>query len=824
MFPKLLPVIPAIRGPDNFELFPFPGGIKQLRKLPPPLEFLKKTDFAFMARSGCRIGILVMIDHQKDDVTQEERTSYLFANRIIPLSKSTEQEQLNVEWAFCQEINPDKNRFQSDKFQQKLKYLSGLIAAAFCCGSKTLKQKLEQILQIIIKRKTEQNIGFFIDGEADRINEFVNIPSIEPKLRQVFEELNIETRLDLIIQLYEHVVKLFGLLFETSTEETEAETMDSDTQTNQPKSPEKTEKDEFENKIKDFPKTIKNKIKEHYETLKTIPPQSAEYTTAKTYLSWLVKIPWSTKTEDTKDFVLVKKVLENNHYGLRTVKDRIIEFLAIRKLNPKGKGPILCLVGPPGTGKTSIGESIANALGREFARISLGGMHDEAEIRGHRRTYIGALPSRIMQEIVKAGSMNPVFMLDEVDKIGHDFRGDPAAALLEVTDPEQNFNFVDNYLGPDFPVDLSRVLFIATANISDSILPAFLNRMECIELPGYDWEDKLEIAKGFLVPKQLEECGFTEENLEKAGIAGHIPAFSDGALMTIIQDYTFDAGARRTEQEIQKILRKQAASLVVSGEPNQTPENKILLPQNILTSDDVKQFLGDPPTHNFREDVERFPPGVGPILTVDQNGIGNLDFAEAKIIASNPSDQLGGNLFTGNLAEILKESIAVAISRIEKILPPGKIEGKHFHFHHDSAAIRKDGPSAGIAYYAMLYSLLIETPLKPLVAMTGELPLKREAVFPIGGLKAKIFAAERSKYKEVIVPKENMPELKKLPPGITKKLEIIVAQPGIDFQSISQTSRTQYKDKMVVYCVETPEQALAILFPDHYPPKNNQEK
>lgn len=530
-------------------------------------------------------------------------------------------------------------------------------------------------------------------------------------------------------------------------------------------------------------------------------------------------MPWSTRTDDTKDFNIVKRVLENNHYGLQTVKDRIIEFLAMRKLNPKGKGPILCLVGPPGTGKTSIGESIANALGREFTRISLGGMHDEVEIRGHRRTYIGALPSRIMQEIVKAGSMNPVFMLDEVDKIGHDFRGDPAAALLEVMDPEQNFHFIDNYLGPEFPVDLSQVLFIATANISDSILPALLNRMECIELPGYDWEDKLEIAKNFLVQKQLEECGLTTENLKKVGITDHIPRFSNEALTTIIRDYTFDAGARKTEQEIQRILRKKAASLVVPPDPNQIAEKNISFPEDILTPNDVRTFLGDPLTHNFKEDVECFPPGAGPILTVDQNGIGNVDFAEAKIILSNPSDQLGGNLFTGNLAEVLKESIAVAISRIEKILPPETIENKHFHFHHDSAAIRKDGPSAGVAYYAMLYSLLIRKPLKPLVAMTGELPLKRNAVFPIGGLKAKIFAAERSRFREVIIPKENMPELKKLPKGITNKLQIIIPDEKTDLQQISKNSRKDYPDKIMIYCIETPEQALAILFPDNYPPQ-----
>lgn len=821
---RYLPVVPALRNINNIEKFPFTGIVEPF-ELTEELQFIAKVDYVFVQHSNCKIGTLALVTHGKN--TTEKLASYTFLKRLFPLAIVEKQKQQYVDWGICKEIDPTKEKFESDEFKIKIEYLAILTANIFSSGSASIKKYLENFLYNYIAQTTENSIRFFIDGEANRINEYTYLPAVKMALCRIYEELDIEKRLDLTIKLHERLATILDIDTEESpAERVVAKNMEKVIPANpeKSKSPEDIEKDNFEKKIKNFPKEIQDKIRDHYQALQTIPSNSAEYTTLKTYLNWLVKTPWSTRTDDTKDFNIVKKVLENNHYGLRTVKDRIIEFLAMRKLNPKGKGPILCLVGPPGTGKTSIGESIANALGRKFTRISLGGMRDEAEIRGHRRTYIGALPSRIMQEIVKAGSMNPVFMLDEVDKIGHDFRGDPAAALLEVMDPEQNFHFIDNYLGPEFPVDLSQVLFIATANISDPILPALLNRMECIELPGYDWEDKLEIAKNFLVQKQLEECGLTVENLEKEGISSHIPIFSNEALLTIIRDYTFDAGARRTEQEIQRILRKKATSLVVPPDPNQVSEKNISFPEDILTPDDVRKFLGDPLIHSFKEDVECFPPGVGPILTVDQNGIGNVDFAEAKIILSNPSDQLGGNLFTGNLAEVLKESIAVAISRIEKILPPETIENKHFHFHHDSAAIRKDGPSAGIAYYAMLYSLLIRTPLKPLVAMTGELPLKRNAVFPIGGLKAKIFAAERSRFREIIIPKENMPELKKLPKGITNKLQIIIPDEKTDLQQISKNSQKNYPDKIIIYCIETPEQALTILFPDNFPVKTILEK
>lgn len=526
-------------------------------------------------------------------------------------------------------------------------------------------------------------------------------------------------------------------------------------------------------------------------------------------------MPWTTRTEDTKDFSIVKKVLENDHYGLKTVKNRITEFLSTKRLNPRSRCPILCLVGPPGTGKTSIGESVANSLGRKFIRISLGGMHDKAEIRGHRRTYIGALPSRIIQEITRAGSLNPVCMLDEIDKIGREFKGDPAAALLEVMDPEHNFEFTDNYFGPDFPVDLSQVFFIATANIKDTILPALKDRMEFIELAGYDWEEKLQIAKYHLVPKQLLECGLSIENLAKHEITGYVPKFSDASLKTIIQDYTNDPGVRSTEQKIQTVLRKIAASFFVTDEqPDQT---KKMEPKNVITQKDIEEFLGDPPIHKYLGDIEQLPPGVGPILTVDSRGNGDVDFIEAKIISGGTSVGTSEHIFNGNLATVLGESIQVAIDRLGN-------EGKRLHVHYDNAAIPKDGPSAGLANYAIVFSLFNKVPLMPRIAMTGELPLTREAVYPIGGLKAKLLAAERQEFRGVIIPKENMPDLKNMPEGLLAKLQIIVPDEKTDLQQISKNSQKNYPDKILIYCIETPEQALAILFPDNFPVKTIPEK
>ncbi len=804
-FPRYLPIMPAIRGPDNLEYFPFPGLNQPFFKPSPNLSFLKKTDYVFVMHSNCPIGTLALIQHGKTESDEEELVSYLFVKRIFPLTVLTSTKNLKLEWVFCEEKPPTKEKFQSVEFQKKIRYLATLTAKTFCGHSNEACMNLENHLQNMAETFSEENLGVFIDHIVQRLNPHIDFPSIGFGLRQIFEELNIEKRIDLAIGLYAYTLDIFTKISESSTAK-EVEEVSKDAPASNPKLIEDAENKEFEKKIKDFPPAIKEKIKEHHRTLDTLPPNSSERAILDLYIKWLLKMPWSTRTEDTKEFALVKRVLENDHYGLRTVKDRILEFLSIKRLNHKGKGPILCLVGPPGTGKTSIGESIANSLGRKFIRISLGGMHDEAEIRGHRRTYIGALPSRIIQEITRAGSLNPVCMLDEIDKIGREFKGDPAAALLEVMDPEHNYEFIDNYFGPDFPIDLSQVLFIATANIKDTILPALFDRMECIELAGYDWEEKLQIAKQHLVPKQLLECGLSLDNLAKHEITGYVPKFSDAALKLIIQDYTNDPGVRSTEQKIQTVLRKIAASFFVTGE--QPEQTKKMRPKNIVTPKDIEELLGDPPIHKYLGDIENLPPGVGPILTVDSRGNGDVDFAEAKIISGSDN-----HIFSGNLATVLGESIQVAIDRLGN-------EGKRLHIHYDSAAMPKDGPSAGLANYAIVFSLFNGVPLMPRIAMTGELPLTRKAVYPIGGLKAKLLAAERQEFRGVIIPKENMPDIKKMPEGLSAKLQIIVPDEKTDLQQISKNAQKDYPNKIMIYCIETPEQALAILFPDNFPVKN----
>lgn len=808
--PRYLPIMPVDLNSDDSEMFPFPGLVRPFFRPDEELALIAESDFAFVLHSNCRIGTLATIRHAKDATDGENLIACVYLIRIIPLATISDNNQLKVVWAFCKEENPTKEKFQSIEFQRKLRYLASLVAKTFCSWSDEAEMLQENLLQNIAGETTAEKVGFFIDVEASRLNPYIYLPNLGFALREIFEELSIEKRLDLTIGLYETASELFKRVFESPTQGKETEEMNKDIPANKPKPAEEAEQEEFEKSIKDFPPEIKEKIRGHHTILNTLPPLSAEHATLDLYIKWLVKMPWSKRTEDTKDFSLIHKVLENDHYGLRRVKDRIVEFLSVKKLNPRSKCPILCLVGPPGTGKTSVGKSIANALGRKFIRISLGGMHDEAEIKGHRRTYIGALPSRIIQELTKAGSLNPVCMFDEVDKIGHDFKGDPAAALLEVMDPEHNYEFTDHYFGPDFPIDLSQVFFIATANIKDTIMPALIDRMECIELEGYDWEEKLQIAKQHLVPKQLLECGLSQENLAKNDTAGFVPSFSDEALKTIIQDYTNDPGVRSTEQKIQTILRKIDASFFLTGkESGQTAK---ITPDSVITPEKVKKMLGDPPIHQYFGDIENLPPGVGPILTVDSRGNGGLDFAEAKIISDSLSNESSEHIFSGNLATVLGESIQVAIDRLGN-------EGKRLHVHYDSAATPKDGPSAGLANYAIVFSLFKEIPLMPRIAMTGELPLTRKAVYPIGGLKAKLLAAERQGFKGVIIPKENMPDLKNMPEGLSAKLEIIVPDANTDLQEISKNARKNYPDKILIYCIETPEQALAILFPDDYLPK-----
>ncbi len=508
-----------------------------------------------------------------------------------------------------------------------------------------------------------------------------------------------------------------------------------------------TEVEEFKEKIENakMPEEVRKVAEKELKRLQKMHPASAEYIVSRTYLEWLTELPWSVETEDDLDVKHAARVLDEDHYDLEQVKKRILEYLAVRQLKKDMKGPILCFVGPPGVGKTSLGRSIARALGRKFIRISLGGVHDEAEIRGHRRTYVGALPGRIIQGIRRAGTRNPVFMLDEIDKLGVDFRGDPAAALLEVLDPEQNFSFSDHYL--EVPFDLSKVMFICTANVTHTIPPPLLDRMEVIELPGYTDDEKLHIARGFLIPKQLDNHGLKPEQLE----------FTDEALLAIIHSYTREAGVRNLERQIANIARAVAKRIVEGA-----------LDKEVVTPDNLVTYLGPPKF--FPESAERTAkPGVATGLAWTPTG-GDIIFIEATRMSGK-----GNLLLTGSLGDVMKESAQAALSYIRSKASQYGVEPDVFlnsdiHIHIPSGAIPKDGPSAGITIFIALLSLLTGKNVRPDVAMTGEITL-RGVVLPIGGVKEKILAAKRAGIRHVILPERNKADLDEIPAHIKEGLE-----------------------------------------------------
>src|SRR6185295_7483472 len=488
----------------------------------------------------------------------------------------------------------------------------------------------------------------------------------------------------------------------------------------------------------------KEELERQIRRLERSHPESAETQIIRTYLDWLTALPWETISADDLDLDHAKQVLDDDHFDLEKIKERILEFLAVRKLKSDTRGPILCFVGPPGVGKTSLGRSIARAMGRQFVRISLGGVRDEAEVRGHRRTYVGALPGRILQGIRQAGTSNPVFVLDEIDKIGADFRGDPSSALLEVLDPEQNFSFVDHYLGLAY--DLSRVMFIATANMLEPVQPAFLDRMEVIRLTGYTQEEKLRIARLHLIPKQTRENGLSEEQIE----------FSDEAIRTVIGGYTKEAGLRNLERELAAICRKVAVKVARGEEVRVEVE-----PQQ------VEEFLG-PRKHFAEELLNRDRVGVATGLAWTSVG-GDLLFIE--VVAVPGKGQL---LLTGQLGDVMKESAQAALSYARAYAAAHGIGddyfGKHdLHVHVPAGSIPKDGPSAGITIGSAILSVLTGHAVNRRVAMTGEITLRGD-VMPIGGLKEKALAAKLAGIDTVIVPKLNRRDLAEIPATITDGL------------------------------------------------------
>jgi ATP-dependent Lon protease len=529
--------------------------------------------------------------------------------------------------------------------------------------------------------------------------------------------------------------------------------------------------EQYRDKIKKakMPKDVAEEAERQLGRLERMHPDAAETATLRNYLDWMVSLPWSKSTKDNLDLKKAQKILDEDHYGLEKIKDRIVEHLAVRKLKKDSKGPILCFVGPPGVGKTSLGKSIARALGRKFVRMSLGGVHDEAEIRGHRRTYVGALPGRVIQSIHQAGTNNPVFMMDEVDKIGADFRGDPSSALLEVLDPEQNFAFRDNYLG--VPFDLSNVMFVTTANMLDPIQPAFRDRMEIIQLSGYTEEEKLEIAKRHLIPKQTDAHGLKKNQIQ----------FTDEGIRAIINLYTQEAGLRNLEREIASVCRKVAKQIAMG-------ENKV----RKIHTDNLDQFLGRPKV--FQEELlKRDQIGVATGLAWTPVG-GDVLFVEATAMRGR-----GSLTLTGQLGDVMKESAHAALSYARSHAKEFGIAEDFFskhdiHVHVPEGAIPKDGPSAGVTMATAILSLLTQKAVHRKIAMTGEITLRGE-VLPVGGIKEKVLAARRAKIDTVILPSLNKRDLEDVNEPIRKEMKFIFVD---DVKSVFKAALLETKPGKVV--------------------------
>lgn len=625
-----------------------------------------------------------------------------------------------------------------------------------------LKQKAKEALELMPQAPQElaQAIETISSPSAlaDLLASFIDIKPTEKQ--DILEMFDVQRRLDKVLELLGQRIEVMRLSQEISqqTQQTmeqrqreyllreQLKTIQKELGETEGKSAEIDELSQAITEAK-MPPEAEDQAKKELARLERMPEAAAEYGMIRTYLDWLISLPWSVLSEERIDIAEARRILEEDHYGLEKIKRRILEYLAVRKLNPQGRSPILCFVGPPGVGKTSLGQSIARALGLKFVRTSLGGVHDESEIRGHRRTYVGAMPGNIIQAIRKAGTRNPVFMLDEMDKLGMGFHGDPSAALLEVLDPEQNTTFRDNYLG--VPFDLSKVFFIGTANVLDAIPGPLRDRMEIIDLPGYTDEEKVQIARRYLVKRQLEANGLQPNQCE----------ISDEALRVIVRDYTRESGCRNLEREIGSVFRH-VAMRIAEG----------TIESARIEASDLHEILG-PRKYESEVAMRTSVPGVATGLAWTPTG-GDILFVEASRVPGN-----GRLILTGQLGDVMKESAQAALSLVKTrapdlSLPEDIFEKSDIHIHVPAGAIPKDGPSAGVAIFIALVSLLSNKTLPHDTAMTGEISL-RGLVLPVGGIKEKTVAAARAGIKTVLLPARNKKDFEEIPESAREKLNFV---------------------------------------------------
>ncbi|PLX52360.1 MAG: endopeptidase La [Desulfobacteraceae bacterium] len=750
--PETLPILPL------FDAALFPKMVLPLVVMQP--ESIQLVDEA-MSQNRL-IGLVVAKKPVEENVNMRDSLNTVGTVALILKMAKTEDNKLQL-------LAQGLGRFEVKKYEQEKPYLKASVKHIKDIETKDkeidalMSNMIDQFSrvaelspglpqEIVVMAKSIQEPGILADMISSTINS-----SLEEK-QQVLEIYDIKKRLKEVTRLLNYQLEILELgskiqsqvkgdMDKRQREYFLREQLKAIKEELGEKDEAAVEVEDYKAKIeeKNLPEEARKEAERELNRLSRMHPSSAEYTVASTYLDWLTALPWHDSTEDNMDIAKARKILDQDHFGLDKAKQRIIEYLAVRKLKPESKGPILCFVGPPGTGKTSLGRSIANALGRKFFRISLGGVRDEAEIRGHRRTYIWALPGRIIQGIRRSESNNPVFMLDEIDKVGSDFRGDPSSALLEVLDPEQNFSFSDHYL--DVPFDLSKVMFITTANILDTIPPALQDRMEVLKLVGYTLEEKVKTAVRYLIPRQRDAHGLK---------AGQIK-FTKGAIKHIISGYTREAGLRNLEREIANICRGVAAGIA---------EEKIK--SATINVETIFEYLG--PVRLTHEGKARTSiPGVATGLAWTQTG-GELLFVEATSMRGSK-----GLTLTGQLGDVMKESATAALSFIRSNaasigIPDDYFEKHDIHIHVPAGAIPKDGPSAGVTMLTALVSLLTNKTVRKDLAMTGEITLRGQ-VLPIGGLKEKVLAAHRAGIKTIIIPKLNEKDLYDIPEEIQKKID-----------------------------------------------------